>query len=261
MMQRITYTNSVNGLSCTFSNDTPLMFLESIDGCSCGAQDIVVKPLAFDGQRFLSSSLNARTVQFTAQFGGIADGRYSRVEAMKRWQEIQRVFIPGNMGVLTWTDGTNSRFIECRTAEMPNYSQMLPFLFRVSFSLTADYPYWQDSVENVVSFSAATVSSIVTNDCGIAVPFIIEATPSADIMLIYNRTTDKRIAFSNTISDTIYIDTRECTVKTASGDYCNHLLTVDSEFFKLIPGDNDIAWLGVPTAATLKWRKAYMAIG
>ena len=260
-MQKITYTNSVNGLSCTFSNDAPLMYLESIDGCSCGAQDIIAKPLDYDGQRFISSSLNARTVQFTAQFGGILDGRYSRAEAMKRWQEIQRVFIPGQIGVLTWTDGTESRFIECRAAEMPNFSQILPFLFRVSFSMTADYPYWQDSVENIVNYSASTLSAIITNDCGIAVPFIVEATPAADILVIYNRTTDKGIAFANTVSETIYIDTRECTVKTASGEYCNHLLTVDSEFFELVPGDNDIAWLGTPSAATLTWRKAYMAIG
>lgn len=261
MMQKITYTNSVNGLSCTFSNDTPLMFLESIDGCSCGAQDIVAKPLDHDGQRFISSSLNARTVQFTAQFGGISDGRYDRTEAMKRWQEIQRVFIPGDRGVLTWTNGTDSRFIVCRTAEMPNPSQLLPFLFRVSFSLTADYPYWQDSVENIVSYSTTMSSTIITNDCGIAVPFIVEATPGADIMLIYNRTIDKGIAFSTPLSETIYIDTRACTVTTSSGEYVNHLLTVDSEFFRLAPGDNDVAWLGVPTAATLKWRKAYMAIG
>lgn len=238
-----------------------MMFLEAIDGNSCGAQAITAKPLDYDGQRFISSSLNARTVQLTVQFGGVAEGKYSHAEAMNRWQEIQKVFVPGDMGVLTWTNGKDSRFIECRAVETPNFSRLLPFLFRVSFSLVADYPYWQDSTENVVSYTVNTPSAIINNDCGISVPFIVEATPDVDLLVLYNRTTAKGIAFANTVTETIYIDTRECTVKTASGVYCNHLLSVTSEFFQLVPGENDLGWIGAPAGATLRWRRAYMAIG
>lgn len=255
-MTKATYTNAVNGLSCTFSADNPMMFLESIDGCSCGSEAITYRPLNLNGQRFVSSTLTARTVQLTVNFGGISEGKYSRSEAMKRWEEIQRVFVPGDMGTLTWTNGTESRFIKCRTSETPKPSELLPYLFRASFSLTADDPLWFDSVENVVELTNGVT---IENPCGIEVPFIAEVSTSVSAFSMARTSDGAGIALANRINEPFTIDTAKCTVTTASGELVNNQLSVNSQFFGILPGINRFAVASFGSV-TLKWRKAYMGI-
>lgn len=256
-MTKVTYANEINGLSCTFSTDTPLMFPEDIDGCSCGCDAITYRPLNLNGQRFVSSTLTARTVVLTVNFGGISGGKYSRKEAFKRWEEIQRVFVPGNMGTLTWTNGTESRFIKCRTAETPKPSELLPYLFRAAFSLTADYPMWFDSVENVAQLSTGGVT--IENPCGLEVPFIAEVSAASDVFVMVRMSDGAGIGLANRINEDFTIDTAACTVTTASGELVNNQLNVNSQFFGILPGTNrfNVAGHGV---VTLKWRKAYMGI-
>lgn len=255
-MTKVTYTNAVNGLFCTFSADNPIMHLESIDGCSCDSEAITYRPLSLNGQRFVSSTLTARTVVLNVNFGGKADGKYSRKEAMKHWEEIQRVFVPGNTGTLTWTNGTESRFIKCRTSETPKPSELLPYLFRASFSLTADDPLWYDSVENVVELTNGVT---IENPCGIEVPFIAEVSTSVSAFSMARIQDGAGIALANRINEPFTIDTAKCTVTTASGELVNNQLSVNSQFFGILPGTNRFAVASFGTV-TLKWRKAYMGI-
>lgn len=263
-MQKITFENETNGLSASFATDTPLMFLESFDGCSCGSNAITYQPINFDGQRLISSNLNARTVQFTVNFGGRRSAapnlgeKFSRKEAMKRWDEIQRVFVPGQAGTLTWTNGADSRFIRCRCSEMPKFTEILPYLFKASFSMIADKPLWYDSEENTLTITTGKFT--VENPCGIAVPFTLEVTPSSDVFVLMNTTSSKGIAFSSSLRENFTIDTDECTVTTASGELVNYLLNVNSEFFNILPGTNSFNCVGWG-ALTMRWRKAYMGIG
>lgn len=64
-MKKITFTNEVNGLSAAFSTDTPLMFPESFDGCSCGSEAITYRPLEYNGQR----RYNRQRSKFSSRFG------------------------------------------------------------------------------------------------------------------------------------------------------------------------------------------------
>lgn len=258
-MTKVTYTNAVNRLSCTFSADDPMMLLESIDGCSCGCDAITYRPLNLNGQRFVSSTLTARTVVLNVNFGGKADGKYSRRDAKKRWEEIQRVFVPGNMGTLTWTNGTESRFIKCRTAEAPKPSELLSnqCLFRASFSLTADNPLWFDSVENVAELSSGGVT--IENPCGLEVPFIAEVSTASDVFVMVRMSDGAGIGLANRINEDFTIDTAACTVTTASGKLVNNQLSVNSTFFGILPGTNRFNVAGHGTVK-LKWHKAYMGI-
>lgn len=258
-MRKITFENLDNGLSCEFSSETPLMLLESFDGCSCGSDDIVYKPINFDGQRFISSNLSARTVQFTANFGGKTDDRYSRKAALSRWQEIQKVFIPGKHGRLTWTDGANERYIDCRVESTPLPEEMLPFLFRIKFQLTADKPLWFETTENVVELASGSLTATIDNDCGIAVPFVVEADSGANIFTMISATTGAKLGFINNSGQSFTIDTAECTVKNASGELCNNLLSVDSEFFDIVPGVNRLNFAG-SAGVRIRWRRAYMGV-
>lgn len=254
---RVLFENEQNGLWTDFSTETPLMFLEKINGNSCGCEAVTYKPLEFDGQRFISANLTARTVEVSVNFGGKENGRFSRKAALARWEEIQRVFVPGQYGKLTWTDGENSRFIRCRTSETPAISEILPFLFGAKFELVADLPLWFDTVENEMGFVSG--QNIINNPCGLTVPFCLDIPAGAGVFILNNLTSGKLLKMLNT-GESYTIDTAACTVTTSGGELVNNRLSVDSEFFGLVPGDNTFMASGSGTFY-IRWRKAYMGIG
>ena len=264
-MQKITYENYLNGLSISFSNDNPRMFLAGFDGNSAGATAITYKPAEFDGERFVSANLDARTVTFAAEWSVISGGKYSVKGALRKWEEIQRVFVPGNMGKLTWTNGSKTRFIECRTEATPNFSYKLPFVLHAEFALIADYPYWQDTTENVFNFGenpSLRDQITVTNNCGIAVPFIF--TCSQGWPALFGLSADKVISLlGDAPSGLVVVDTRNCTV-TVNGVLCNQYLNAQSEFFGLLPGDNLFRIMNMNTGTlrncVMRWRDHYLGV-
>lgn len=263
-MRKLTYTNSVNGLSAEFSSEDPLMHLdlENFDGSSAGASAVTYRPVEFDGQRTVSANLSARTIILPVEFTAKSAGKYSRRGALAVWSKLMQVFVPLHDGILTWTDGTNSRRIKCRTAEVPKLTEKLPYLFAASFSLVADYPYWEDISEHSVAVTAGTAVTI-NNACGLSVPLCIDVPAGGSAPLIFSRTAGYGIAFNTAPTKKCVVDTKECTVTLSDGTLANHLLAVDSEYFRLLPGDNVIQVLGVGTGsdtAVIRWRDLYMGV-
>lgn len=234
------------------------MFLEAMDGCSCGSTAVTYRPMEFDGQRLISASLNSRTIKLSVSFSGKNGGLYSRSAALAHWNEIQRVFVPGQTGTLVWTDGVNSRTIKCRCSETPLPSEALPFLFRAAIQLTADRPLWYDGTENVTALESSSHSLTIVNDCGLAVPLIMEASATSEIFAVAS-SRGGGVAFGNTVGEGFVIDTDACTVISDSGELVNHLLSVESEFFKIMPGENILTFAG-SAGVSVRWRKAYMGV-
>ena len=153
----------MNGLSAEFSSESSTMHLDlkQFDGASAGASAVVYSPVEFDGQRTISANLNARTIVLPVEFSAVADGKRSRAGAIAVWEQLLRVFVPLHEGWLVWSDGTNSRRIKCRTVETPKFTQVLPWLFSASFSLIADYPYWEDvSEQSALRHSTASGTAL-----------------------------------------------------------------------------------------------------
>lgn len=273
-MPKITFTNSINGLSVEFSTETPLQFLADFDGNSAGSNAIVYQPLALNGQKLIRTSLSARTITATVNVGGVEDGKYSRAAARKRWEEIQRVLVPGDVGRLTWSDGNVSRYIDCRTEATPKTSEVLPFMVSASFAFVADSPLWFDMEEQVITFDS-TGPVELQNDCGVAVPFVYEVETGSSsaapwLMIVpYNGFSPFALALFEDVpaNSRCIINTTDCTVKLFEGgssDYVlsNHLLSVDSSFGSIQPGKNVMycAWKSGCTAR-VRWHKAYMGVG
>ncbi len=226
---------------------------------SCGSSAIAYKPIDYDGQLLISTNLNARTIPLVLNFGGKKGNKWSRSNAMERWQEIQRVFIPGQAGTLTWTDGTSSRFIRCRVDSTALPTQILPFLFRVKINLIADRPMWYDSVENVVELAGGQSSVTIENDCGIAVPFLMEVGSTTSVFAVASVAAGSGLALVQGIGQDFVIDTDACTVTAANGTLVNNQLTIDSEFFRIMPGSNRLNFAGGGDIV-IRWRKAYMGV-
>lgn len=265
-MRKITYQNSVNGLAMSFSSTDALTHLDALDGSSCGSRRITYTPFGMDGQKLISANLDARTITVSVSFTDIRDGKYSREAALLKWRELLRVFVPGNTGVLTWTDGTNSRQIVCETVETPNYTQRLPWLFSAELTLIADSPYWYDTAVNTLEIDGTYSSFTLNNDCGLPVPFQVTVTQRGAQPFIFSKTLNKGIVFARGIgsADGCVVDTESCTVTLFDGSLANHLLAPASDFFRLVPGDNELDLLpGVGSSAgtgVLTWRKAYMGV-
>ena len=264
-MKKLTYTNSANGLSMEFSSDSRTMHLDlrNFDGCSVGASAVTYKPVGIDGEKLITGTLNSRTIILPVEFTAISGGKYSRAGALGIWEQLLRTFIPLNDGWLVWTDGTRSRRIKCRTAETPKLTQVLPFLFSAQISLIADYPYWESTEEHSVSVAASASAVTVDNTCGIAVPLCIDVPSGGSQPLIYNRTAGCGLSFSIAPEQDCTVDTRECTVTLDDGSFANHLLSADSEFFRLLPGENVIQVLGTGSGsdtAKIRWRDLYMGV-
>ena len=260
-MRKVTYTNLVNGLSAEFSSESALMHLDikGFDGASAGGRTVVYTPVGLDGQRLVRANLAARTITLPVEFTEIADGRYSRQGALAVWERLLKVFVPLHEGWLTWTDGVRSRRIKCRLSETPRLTERLPFLFAASFSLIADYPYWEDCTEQTVSL--ASVDTQVDNDCGLSVPFCVDIPSGGSQPAILSATVGKGIAFAQPPPQNCTVDMRECTVTLADGTNANNLLTANSEFFMLVPGKNIIRTLDIGTGgAVLRRRALYMGV-
>lgn len=263
-MQKITYENYSNGLTATFSNDNPRSFLAAFDGSSTSCTAITYKPAEFDGERFISANLNARTISFTAMWHGERGGKFSSARSYAVWDELQRVFVPGRMGKLTWTDGTKSRFIECRTAELPNFSRVVGNKLTAEFKLVADYPYWQDVNEHSLTIDSTEFFNIFTimNDCGIDVPFVFRCVAPICGLGIVNAGSIE--VNSSGYSGELVIDTLKCTA-TIDGKNANQFLGADSEFFKLPPGESEaiLADLGSGHAsgsASITWHDHFIGV-
>lgn len=262
-MQKITYENYSNGLSAYFANDSPRSFLAEFDGNSVSSTAITYKPAEFDGERFISANLNSRTITFTAEWYGVCKGKFSIEESFRMWEQLQRVFVPGNMGKLTWTNGRETRFIECRTSELPNFTRVIGNKLSAEFKLVADYPYWQDVKERKFDFSKYSLSDtiIVTNECGIAVPFMFTCSDGNPVLA--NMSVPAVIALNRPENSTaVVIDTRNCTV-TAGGELCNQYLDADSTFFKLLPGENEMYignWGSTNKNCFMTWHNHYLGV-
>ena len=77
-MRKLTYTNLTNGLTAEFSSESPTMHLNlaDFDGCSLGASARSYKPVELDGQKLISTSLNARTIVVPVEISARAGGRF-----------------------------------------------------------------------------------------------------------------------------------------------------------------------------------------
>lgn len=272
-MQKITYENYLNGLSATISNDNPREFLAAFDGSSTPCTAIAYKPAEFDGQRFISANLDARTITFTAEWYGVDDGKFSVKKSYEKWEELQKVFIPGTMGKLTWTNGEKTRFIECRTEETPKLSRVCGCKLSAEFKLIADYPYWQGDEHELVFdgiFDAVKIFEIF-NPCGLPVPFVFRCTePYLMIGLVGSGDSETFIEMnmkrSSGLSGTLVVDTKNCTV-TIDGEPANQFLSPQSCFFKIPPGTVNLAtvFLGAETATIsagtrITWRDHYLGV-
>lgn len=256
-MQKVTFKNNLNGLDVTFSSDTPGKLLAAFDGDSLGADFVRFKPVSRDGTRTLTHTLNARTVTMTVNWYSVRNGKRSRAGGLTFWERLQYTLVPGDSGTLVWTNGSDTRSINCYAAETPALHEPFSGLFSADIKLVADYPLWKGNVQKVDVFSGQFHADAVEieNTCPVPIPPLIKIEGSVASMFRTNPAggypyptqslfIDAERAGGST--NALFIDCAEQTVYRYAPDgsgkkndrtYC---LSPASEFFYLYPGKNII---------------------
>lgn len=266
-MQKITFHNNQNGLEYTFAADTPRALLVEFDGNSLGAEFVQFKPVGFDGSKTSSYTLNARTITFTADWYAVEGGKRSREKALAEWDKMQYVFAPGQTGILTWTNGVQTRTIECYANETPAIREKVRGLFSAEFTLTADHPLWRGEEHSVV-LNQTNTDFIVTNTCPIVVPPIF--TVEAKQLVV--RVNGNFIALGG--SDTyLYKLLLDCEKRRAVGYYSassyepaheadySRFVNPSYSYPVLNPGENIVRSEGGSASVTVTWHDRYLGVG
>lgn len=281
-MQKITFHNNQNDLEFSFATDTPRALLSAFDGNSLGAEFVQYTPIDFDGAKTLSHTLNARTITITADWYAVEGGKYSRSKALAEWEKMQWAFAIGSVGTLTWTNGAETRTIDCYANETPALHEKARGLFSADFTLTADYPLWQGGVLHSTAISVSDTSHFgfteaeIENTCPISVPPLIKIEGN-DVWIYRSGNTDKYrmmeidTSLCSVNMGAIYVDNAQRYVyqykSDGSGEKVNrnYSLTARSEFFSLCPGKNKIVLetFGadiVEATVTFSWRDHYLGV-
>lgn len=263
-MHKLTFTNSLGSTFTASTGGSPFS-LGVADVNSVGISAITQKPIQYDGQVTLETSLNPRTITAEITIIGILGGRYSHAEYYRLWEQIQRALLPGKAyeGKLQYANEGGKYWIRAYPYAMPNPERLAATgTFTVEF--IADYPYWQAETLHTHTFTSGF--NYITNESGMPVPFTVELSQMETVLLI-NATTGGIISISGELGTytKLVIDTQACTVKKYVGaewEYANHLLTADSDYKPLAAGQNKIYFTnwGSSASAKITWYDHFLGV-
>ncbi|OLS34458.1 phage tail protein [Alkalihalophilus pseudofirmus] len=282
-MQKIVYTNS-RGESITISQTQPYI-LSFLDGTGGSGTDVQMqKSPGQDGSGFLDVLLDSRPLNVEVTI--IGEDIFSYREKMSR------VFNPKlGEGLLQYYYGSNLKEIKCAVDLAPVFpsgkeNRGVNFQ-KAMFALVAPNPYWtspsiteeptfqplfQFPFEGEFEMGIQRDQRIIMNNGDAAAPLQIEFNGPAVNPIIMNNTTGEFIKVNRTLGEDEFmrIDTDDANVKVefvaADGTVTNVLNWIDleSEFFKLVVGENDIEYSADSdiqgAIVNISYRKLYVGI-
>ena len=289
-MQICTYINS-QGQSITFSKSAPFV-LRRIDPNSVGANAITSRAMSVDGHRTHDVTYNARTIILEIAITGQLNGRYNYQEYTKNWQRLSQIFDCKETGTLVYQNDGGVYQISCRLFELPNPIKHVGSTNICSLELIADDPYWLSRTEfkhrlgHVVGgkkyplryplqFGTWVKNAMIVNDQSRAIPLTVEIQSTALFITLTNETTGEYLKVDLPLdenqkmiiwtgNDPYVLVQTFAGGELASEEYANYKLDVDSKYFKLVPGVNNITidngYPDITASAIIIYRKRYIGV-
>lgn len=257
MFYELKYTNDL-GQTIQFGDSYKVIELEGFGEVQADIQ--TQKAPYQDGSSFLDSVLSERYpfIQFV-----IVAEEYSELVAMRR--HVGNVFNPKVGGVLSLIHNGDEYWIKCWSEHVPNFpddgTDAVGRVQTVNVDLVAPDPYWKSSkiTEEPAfepkfhfPFSGPFIMGIqrnerlIFNDGDSPAPFFIDFYGPAESPIIENLTTGEFIRINKPLieGETFRINTADSSVYYVDeeGKETNvfHWIDLDSSFFKLQLGENDI---------------------
>lgn len=270
----------------------PYLFKELTD--SLGATAETVKPPRYDGVRTFHTALESRVINITGSLVAYGSRSESAQAAFDRHKSLlAQAFAPNRWGYLTYHSEAGNRRIYCRPIATPTFGSRVTITCTLDIEFTTDSPYWESSDEfvsvvgvqlkmwhfpwvlNPTVFGSLEREALIRNPARELIYPILEITSTAQLVTVANLTAGKHISINRPIAagQKMIIRTEDASAsiwqKNEAGAYqeledVSHWLTLDSDPWGLLPGDNRVEInneIPQDTPVTfIKYRLPYMGV-
>ncbi len=264
-MRTVTWETD-DGYTIQLGAEPPFLFKELKD--NLGATAEVVKPPRFDGQRTYHVALASRIINITGSMVAYGNKQLDAQIVFDRHRShLSQAFSPNRWGYLTYHSAAGNRRIYCRPLATPTFGSRVGITCTLDIEFTSDSPYWESSDEHVytvgkkmklwhfpmtfnrIVFGARPKTALLRNPTGEIIYPTIEVTSTAQLVTVSNQTIEKEISINRPITEgqkmVIHTEDASATIwtKEEGGGYrqteeASHWLTLDSEPWGLVPGEN-----------------------
>lgn len=292
-MKEVTYITD-NGYTIFFGKQPPFICLEIEDNFS--GNFITSKAPLQDGNTTLAVTLTSGNINLISTIVAFGSKKKSANVVLEEYIELMNyAFNPKIEGTLIVNDGIKSKQIRCRSVAKPSLVDKYNNYAKLDIELIADNPMWESAKEyvtgigttyNTLRFPMYFPSSMgyiynqmkVDNSTRYNMIPIIEVFSTTEILenvIITNETTNKFIEINRKIDleEKMIIDIKlkkaEIWKKNSNGIYeysynATNWLTLDSEWFELVPGENIISinkyLMSSTPLSIIKYRIPYMGV-
>lgn len=277
-MPKITYTNEL-GESVIFS-DQPPFILESIEGLAGVDADIQTQKAPYqDGETKIDTLLEPRYITMTVTIS------HENIDECRRY--LSSVMNPKLEGMLIYEDEFVTRQIECTNEHVPRFTDKTQNSHRAIIDLIAPNPYWkspsiteepafeglfQFPFEGEFQMGIQRDERIIYNDGDAPAPINVIFYGPAQTPTIANLTTGEFIKINKSLGENekLIIDTsddnKSVYFEDENGNRINvfHWIDLDSTFFKLQVGENEISCMCATSNLSkdfeIYYHKLYIAV-
>lgn len=282
-MQKITYTNE-RGQSIKLTNTKPF-FLRAIEGTGAVGTDVQMQKAPFqDGASYIDTLLEPRYL--TLEVVILSE---NQTELYQYRQQLSEIFNPKFKGTIKYINNNTEKILPVVVEKAPVWGKTRLNVQPCIISLVAPSPFWLDTFEESyemaawigglsfplelpMTFEEAGDQVTISNEGNADTPVIIEFNGPATNPRIDNLTTTKYIRVKRDLLEgeklviTTKFGNKSVTKVATDGRESNafHYIDLNSEFWQLQPGDNQIKYsadAGAEQATVLvRWKNRYIGV-
>lgn len=290
-MRSVTW-RSDSGATVVLSDVPPYIFRDLDD--SLGATAETARAPRQDGTTTYNAALDPRTINVTGSIVAYGNKTLSAQKVLDRLRaEISAAFAPNRFGILTYQTEDGNRQIRCRPIAKPTLGGRINNTCTVDVEFVSDSPFWESSdvytyiVGRLVRtwhfpmafhpliFGQYSPQAVIANPTAEIIYPTVEITSTAQQVTVANETSGKAISITRPIAENQKMVIRledasaEIWQRDAEGVYrlvedVSHWLTLDSEPWGLIPGQNVVSITGGTSDDTpvtyIRYRVPYLGV-
>ncbi|MDL2273975.1 phage tail family protein [Oscillospiraceae bacterium OttesenSCG-928-G22] len=267
MILRTARWESENGFTARFHPNTPFLLHGITD--TLGAEAQIVKAPGQDGATTYAVSLGQPVINLVGSLrasGATFDEKRKHFDRLQ--DELSRAFLPNRFGLLIDERPGGYRQIRCRPIAKPSFGARIGNMCSVDIEFLADMPHWTTVDETLLTLGMEvggfrfplrlptrmgtyTKTGILKNGTGENIWPVIEIFSASEYVSVKNLTTGKKTEINRPIAahQKMVIDTYNTRAVVwqmdEQGDWAevedvSNWLTLDSEYWPLVPGRNEV---------------------
>ena len=275
--------------------DAPPYLLRALDD-SLGASAEVVRAPRQDGVTTYYTALDNHTVNLTGHLVAYGSRTLPAQTVLdRRRAALCSAFAPHRFGTLIYHTEDGNRQIRCRPIAAPTFGRRVQNTCTVDIEFVSDSPYWESAELYTLLVGSATKrwtfpmalpprgfvfgsflpKADIHNPTAELIYPTLEVTSTAQRVTVSNETTGKAVRISRAIAEgqkmvihmqdaSALLFERDDAAQWVESEDVSHWLTLDSDPWGLVPGDNTVAITGGTAQDTpvtyIQYRVPYLGV-